>query len=299
MRYKVEYAPVWLVVMMFRFLPRGLARMLGISIGYMVYVLHVRLRRVGMRNLGMAMPEKNNRERRKIIRGVFRTLGRHLADFCQFSSYTAKNIESLAVYEGFENFQNAESRGKGVLFLTAHLGGWEIGSFAHALYGHPMQVVMRPLDNPYLDKLVRRSRTLHENRTFEKDEFARGLLAAMRKGETVGLLMDQNMTPPQGIFVDFFGIPAYTASGIARVAMKTDAAVVPAFTIWDPVLGKYRVHFDPAISLIRTAVDEADVEANTQKFTKVIEDFIRKYPDQWLWVHKRWKTRPEGQPPLY
>jgi KDO2-lipid IV(A) lauroyltransferase len=299
MRHKLEYAPVWLVVTVFRMLPRGLARILGIAIGYLVYVLHGRLRRVGMRNLAMAMPEKSKRERRKIVRGVFRTLGRQLADFCQFSSYTPNNIESLAVYEGFENFQHAESRGKGVLFLTAHLGGWEIGSFAHALYGHPMQVVMRPLDNPYLDKIVRRSRSLHENRTFEKDEFARGLLAAMRKGETVGLLMDQNMTPPQGIFVDFFGIPAYTAGGVARVAMKTDAAVVPAFTIWDPVLGKYRVHFDPAVCLIRTGADEADVEANTQKFTKVIEDFVRKYPDQWLWVHKRWKTRPDGQPPLY
>ena len=299
MRHKLEYAPVWLVVNVFRILPRGLARMLGIGIGYLVYALHGRLRRVGMRNLAMAMPEKSKRERRKIVRGVFRTLGRQLADFCQFSSYTSKNIESLAVYEGFENFQTAEVRGNGVLFLTAHLGGWEIGSFAHALYGHPMQVVMRPLDNPYLDKLVRRSRTLHENRTFEKDEFARGLLGAMRKGETVGLLMDQNMTPPQGIFVDFFGIAAYTASGIARVAMKTDAAVVPAFTIWDPILGKYRVHFDPAISLIRTGDDEADVAANTAKFTKVLEDFIRKHPDQWLWVHKRWKTRPDGQPPLY
>src|SRR3954453_13200002 len=299
MRYKLEYAPGWLIVNGFRLLPRGVARFLGIGVSYLVYLLHGRLRHVAMRNLEMAMPEKTRRERRKIIRGVFRTLGRQLADFCQFSSYTPKNIETLAVYEGFENFQNAEARGKGVLFLTAHLGGWEIGSFAHALYGHPMQVVMRPLDNPYLDKLVRRSRTLHENRTFEKDEFARGLLAAMRKGETVGLLMDQNMTPPQGVFVDFFGVPAYTASGIARVAMKTDAAVVPAFTIWDPILGKYRLHFDPAIQLIRTGEDEADVLANTAKFTKVIEDFVRKYPDQWLWVHKRWKTRPEGQPPLY
>jgi Kdo2-lipid IVA lauroyltransferase/acyltransferase len=299
MRYKLEYAPVWLIVTLFRSLPRSVARLLGIAIAYLVYALHGRLRRVGMRNLAMAMPEKSKRERRKIVRGVFRTLGRQLADFCQFSRYTPQNIESLAVYEGFENFQSAESRGKGVLFLTAHLGGWEIGSFAHALYGHPMQVVMRPLDNPYLDKLVRRSRTLHENRTFEKDEFARGLLGAMRKGETVGLLMDQNMTPPQGVFVDFFGVPAYTASGIARVAMKTDAAVVPAFTIWDPVLRKYRVHFDPPIQLIRTGNDEADVVANTAKFTQVIEAFVRKYPDQWLWVHKRWKTRPEGQPPLY
>jgi len=111
--------------------------------------------------------------------------------------------------------------------------------------------------------------------------------------------MDQNMTPPQGVFVDFFGVPACTASGIARVALKTDAAVVPAFTIWDPVLRKYRVHFEPAVTLIRTYDNEADVVSNTAKFTKILEEFVRKYPDQWLWVHKRWKTRPEGQPPLY
>ena len=118
-------------------------------------------------------------------------------------------------------------------------------------------------------------------------------------GETVGVLMDQNMTPPQGVFVDFFGLLACTASGIARVALKTNAAVVPAFTIWDPVIRKYRVHFEPAVTLIRTGNHEADVLANTAKFTKVIEEFVRKYPDQWLWVHKRWKTRPPGEPPLY
>jgi KDO2-lipid IV(A) lauroyltransferase len=299
MRHKLEYAPVWLVVTVFRILPRGLARFLGIGIGYLVYALHGRLRRVGMRNLQMAMPEKPKRERKTILRGVFRTLGRQLADFCQLPNYDRTNIETLAVYEGFECFESAQARGKGVLFLTAHLGGWEIGSFAHAVYGHPMYVVVRKLDNPYLDRLVHGARTLNENRTFDKNEFARGLLAAMRKGETVGVLMDQNMTPPQGVFVDFFGIPACTASGIARVAMKTDAAVVPAFTSWDPVIGKYRVHFDSALTLIRTGNEEDDVVANTAKFTKVIEGFVRKYPDQWLWVHKRWKTRPEGQPPLY
>jgi KDO2-lipid IV(A) lauroyltransferase len=299
MRHKIEYAPVWLVVSAFRVLPRGVARFFGIGIGYLVYLLHPRLRRVGMRNLAMAMPGTARHERRSVIRGVFRTLGRQLADFCQLSDYNQANIESLAVYEGFENFQAAERRGKGVLFLTAHLGGWEIGSFAHAVQGHPMKVVVRPLDNPYLDKLVHRSRTLHENQTFEKNEFARGLLAAMRKGETVGVLMDQNMTPPQGVFVDFFGIPACTASGIARVAMRTDAAVVPAFTIWDSVLGRYRVHFDPAVTLTRSGNDEADVIANTAKFTKIIETFVRRHPDQWLWVHKRWKTRPEGEPPIY
>jgi KDO2-lipid IV(A) lauroyltransferase len=111
--------------------------------------------------------------------------------------------------------------------------------------------------------------------------------------------MDTNMTASQGVFVDFFGIQACTASGIARVALKTDAAVVPGFTIWDPGLKKYRLRFDRAVELIRTADRESDVIANTQLFTKIIEDYVRRYPDQWLWVHRRWKTRPEGEKLLY
>lgn len=299
MRHKLEYAPVWLILKVMAFLPRELARFCGISLAFLIYFIHRRLRRVGLRNLEMAMPDKTLRERKKIVRGVFRTLGRQLADFCQLPSYDLNNIDTLAVYEGFEAFDAARARGKGVLFLTAHLGGWEIGSFMHSLHGNKMAIVVRPLDNPYLDRLVTRYRTMHGNRVFGKDEFARGLLSAMKNGETVGVLMDQNMTPPQGVFVDFFGIPACTASGIARVALKTDAAVVPAFTIWDPVLRKYRVHFEPAVTLSRTADNEADVIANTARFTKITEEIVRRYPDQWLWVHKRWKTRPEGQPPLY
>ena len=205
----------------------------------------------------------------------------------------------VVIYEGFENFQTALDRGKGVLFLTAHLGAWELSAFAHSLHGHPLHVVMRPMDNALLDQMIRTYRTMHGNKTVDKDDFVRGLIGAMRAGETVGILMDTNMTPPQGIFVDFFGIPACTASGMARIALRTDAAVVPGFTVWDPILRKYRLKFDPAVELIRTGNDEADIMANTALFTKIIEDYVRKYPGQWLWVHRRWKTRPEGQPRLY
>jgi Kdo2-lipid IVA lauroyltransferase/acyltransferase len=121
----------------------------------------------------------------------------------------------------------------------------------------------------------------------------------MRAGETVGVLMDTNMTPPQGVFVDYFGLPACTASGVARVALRTDAAVVPAFTVWDPEIRKYRVRFEPAVQLVCTGDDEADAVVNTAAFTKIIERYAREYPDQWLWVHRRWKTRPEGEPPVY
>jgi KDO2-lipid IV(A) lauroyltransferase len=155
------------------------------------------------------------------------------------------------------------------------------------------------MDNQYVDRLIQSYRTMHGNKTVGKDDFVRGLLAAMKAGEVVGILMDTNMTPPQGVFVDFFGIPACTASGLARIALRTDAAVVPGFTIWDEALGKYRLRFDPAVELVRTGDLEVDIVTNTQRFTKVIEDYVRTYPEQWLWVHRRWKTRREGEKPLY
>jgi KDO2-lipid IV(A) lauroyltransferase len=299
MRRRLEYALVWLIVKVVGALPRPLARAKGISLAWTVYLLHPRLRRVGMRNLAMALPEKNRRERARILRGVFTSLGRQLAEVCLFPKYTRENVSKVVVYDGFENFERAFAGGKGVLFLTAHLGGWEISSFAHSLYGHPLHIVMRSLDNSYLDGLMRRYRTMHGNTTVDKDDFVRGLLSAMKAGETVGILMDTNMTPPQGVFVNFFGIPACTASGMARIALRTDAAVVPAFTVWDPALRKYRLRFDPAVKLVRTDNDEKDVVTNTALFTKVIEEYVRRYPDQWLWVHRRWKTRPEGEAGLY
>jgi KDO2-lipid IV(A) lauroyltransferase len=299
MRHRLEFAPVWLLVRTIGILPRPLARVFGISLAWLVYLLHRRLRRVGLRNLALAFPDKSPSARRKILRGTFTSLGRQLAEVCLFPRYTRENVGQVIVYDGFENYERAHARGKGVLYLTAHLGGWELSAFAHSLHGHPLKIVMRELDNPYLDALVQRYRTLHGNAVISKDNFVRGLLAAMRAGETVGILMDTNMTPPQGVFVDFFGIQACTASGLARIALRTDAAVVPGFSIWDPVLRKYRLRFEPAVKLIRTQDEEADVLANTALFTKVIEDHVRRYPDQWLWVHRRWKTRPPGERSLY
>ena len=299
MRRKFEYAAAWPFIKILGALPRPLSRAFAIAISQVVYVLHFRLRQVGMRNLAMVLPEKSVSERKRILRGEFTSLGRQLAELCQFPRYTPKNVDQVVVYDGLENYERAYARGKGVLFLTAHFGGWELSAFAHSLHGHWVNIVMRPMDNQYLDRMLQSYRTMHGNKVVPKDDFVRGLLAAMKAGETVGILMDTNMTPPQGVFVDFFGIKACTASGLARIALRTDAAVVPGFTIWDESLGKYRLRFDPSLELIRTGDLEADIVANTQMFTKVIEDYVRKYPEQWLWVHRRWKTRPEGELGLY
>ena len=299
MRFWLEYLPVWLIAQTLRWLPRPVARAIGSGVAISLYWLHPRLRRVGMRNLELAMPEKSLAERKRILKNVYLSLGRLLAEIPKFPAYTLENVDRIAVYDGLENYLAARDRGKGVLFMTAHLGGWEIGSFVHSMHGHWHNIIVRDLDNPLLNRWVRDLRTLHGNKTYDKDDYARGLLSAMKRGETVGVLMDTNMTPPQGIFVNYFGLPACTAGGVARVAMRTGAAVLPAFTIWDEALGKYRIRFEPAIPTICTGDDDADAIANTQNYTAAIEQAVRANPEQWLWVHRRWKTRPQGEPALY
>jgi KDO2-lipid IV(A) lauroyltransferase len=165
--------------------------------------------------------------------------------------------------------------------------------------GHPMGMVIRRLDNRKLDAFVNRIRCRHGNKVLHKDDFARGLLTAMRHGESVGILMDTNMTPPQGVFVDFFGTAACTASGLARVALKTGAAVVPGFLLWEEAEGSYVLHFGERIAIPASGDAEADVLKLTQRCTSVIEDWVRRYPDQWLWIHRRWKTRPAGDAAIY
>jgi KDO2-lipid IV(A) lauroyltransferase len=299
MRQRLEYAAAWPFIKILGALPRPVARALGIALAQAVYLLHRRLRQVGLRNLALAFPEKSLAEHKRILRGEFASLGRQLSEVCHFPEYTLENIDEIVAYDGFENYERARARGKGVLLFAGHFGGWELSSFVLSMHGHWMHVIMRGMDNEYLGRLILHYRTMHGNKAVDKDDFVRGLLAAMKKGEVVGMLIDINMTPPQGIFVDFFGIPACTASGLARIALRTDAAVVPTFTVWDEKLGKYRLRFDPAVELMRTGELESDIHANTQKFTSIIEDYVRKYPEQWLWVHRRWKTRPPGGMPLY
>ena len=280
-------------------LPRRIARAAGVAIARIAYLLLGRLRRVGLRNLELAFPEMPISERLDILHLEYRNLGWLLAEFCQMSSYTPAFTSRFIRYEGLDHYLAARGRGKGVLVLTGHLGAWELSSYYHSLAGYPMGMVIRRLDNPLVDTMVNRIRCRHGNRVLHKDDFARGLLAAMRAGETVGILMDTNMTPPQGLFVPFFGVLACTASGLARVALKTGAAVLPGFLLWEEAERQYVLHFYPEIALVDTGDAEADAAENTARFTAILEDAIRQYPSQWLWMHRRWKTRPPGGPPIY
>jgi Kdo2-lipid IVA lauroyltransferase/acyltransferase len=252
-----------------------------------------------MRNLEIAFPEKSTAEREDILRGMYRYLGWQIGEFCQMPSYSAESAAKFIRYDGLEHYEAARAKGRGVLVLTGHLGAWELSSFFHSLNGYPMSLVIRRLDNPLVDEFVNSVRCLHGNRVIHKDDFARGLLTAMHRGETVGILMDTNMTPPQGVFVPFFGVSACTASGLARVALRTHAAVLPGFLLWEPAERRYVLRFGPELELVRTGEHEQDILANTALFTATIESYIRRYPEQWLWVHRRWKTRPEGEGKIY
>jgi Kdo2-lipid IVA lauroyltransferase/acyltransferase len=295
----LEFVLVWMAVKLLALPPRWVARKIGATVGSLALMLTPRLRRVGDQNLRLAFPEKTAVEREQILRKLYRNLGWLLAEFCQMPRYTPERTRSFIRYEGLEHYLAARDEGKGVLILTGHLGAWELSSFYHSLMGYPMSIVIRRLDNPLVDNLVNRIRCLHGNHVLHKDDFARGLLAAMRRGETVGILMDTNMTPPQGSFVDFFGHAACTGSGLARVARKTGARVLPGFLLWEEASQQYVLRFGAPLTLSCSENAEAAALADTALFTNVVETYIRQYPEQWLWVHRRWKTRPEGEPAIY
>jgi Kdo2-lipid IVA lauroyltransferase/acyltransferase len=299
MRERIEYLAAWCGLKFLGILPRQAARFVGASCARAAYFLRPPLRRAAVFNLQLAFPEWTGAERNGAARRMIQQVGWMAAEFSQFPKYTKANIERVVVLDGYENFDAARRHGKGVLFLTGHMSAWELAPFAQALYGNPLHFLVRPIANARVDALINRYRCLSGNLPIEKNRSARAVLRVLADGGTVGVLSDHNTSLEEGVFVDFFGIPASTTSGLARLALRTDAAVVPGFLSWDRERRKYRLRFEPAVELSRTADEEQDVRENTQRFTRVIEDYVRAHPDQWLWVHKRWKTRPPGERPLY
>lgn len=293
MRNWSEYIAVLCVVKSLEWAPLGLANRLARAYALLLDRAAPRLRRVAFRNLALALPELGAARHAEIVDGVFRSIARLAVSFAKFPAIRRRNVARWIRYEGFEHFETALSRGRGVLFATAHLGNWELSAFAHALMAAPMNVVVRPLDNPLIDGLVERRRSLSGNRSIGKRDFARSILKALDANEAVGILIDQNTAADSGVFVDFFGMPACATTGFAKFAAHSGAAAIPGFALWSETEGRYVLRFYPAVAIT------GDAARDTQALQARLEEAIRDYPDQWLWIHRRWKTRPPGLPPLY
>jgi len=252
-----------------------------------------RLRRVARRNLELAYPAASVAERETIIDQVFASLARMVWTFARFPQINATNVGQWIRYDGLEHFLQAKKHGRGVLFATAHLGNWELSAFAHALLTEPMDIVVRPLDHPGMDKLVEARRQLSGNRIIGKWDAARPILRGLAANRAVGILMDQNTTLSEGVFVDFFGTPACANVAFAKIAARTGSPVIPGFAMWSEEEQRYVLKFYPPVPMT------GDASADTQALHSVLEQVIREHPGQWLWLHRRWKTRPTGQPPIY
>ena len=272
--------------------PRRFADWLGHSCARMLDRAIPRLRRIANRNLILAWPDSDAQWRRQMIDGVFESVGRLLLAF-GFPEITGANVDQWIRYEGFEHYRVAKERGKGVLFATAHLGNWELSAYAHALLTEPMNVVVRPLDNPLIDRIVEKRRGLSGNKLLSKRDFARSILQALRNNEPVGILVDQNSSTENGIFVPFFGTPACANLSFAKLAARSGAAVIPGFAIWNARERRYVLRFYPEVEITGDAAND------TRRVQSAIESAIRETPDQWLLIYRRWKTRPEGERSLY
>lgn len=299
MRKWCEYVAAWTVLKFLGLLPRPLARRFAAIVARILLWGLPRLHRTAMRNLRLAFPEWTDEQRRELIHRMTRNLGWMAAEFAHFPRLNRENVRGLVALDGFENFEAARRLGKGVVFLTGHMSAWELAPFAQALYGHPLSFLARPIDNARVNRLIDSYRCLSGNQPIEKNNSARAMLRVLRGGGTVGVLADQNTDVDEGVFVNFFGIPAATTTGLVRMARHTGAAAVPGFLFWDDGMQKYHLRFEPAVQMRRTEDEDADIRENAARCNEVIENYIRAHPDQWLWVHKRWKNRPPGEPSLY
>jgi KDO2-lipid IV(A) lauroyltransferase len=295
----LEYATARAILACAGALPRPLALKAGLWVGALAHLVLPHLRRHAEINLRLAFPEMDEAGRRRIRRGVFRNLGRLLGEISQFPRLDRDNIESIVEYRGLENYLDAVGKGRGVILLTGHIGAWELSVFAHSIYGHPMSFLKRNVDNPLVERLAESYRSRFGNRSIDKKGSVREVLKTLKAGGVVGILADLNASRDEGVFVDFFGRPACTTAGAATLALRTGAVVLPGYLIWDETARIHRLHFDPPVEIIDTGNQKEDVVANTARYAQTLESIIRRHPDQWLWIHRRWKTRPFDEPEIY
>lgn len=297
----LEYAAVKAVLVSLGQLRPSAAYRIGRSLSKIAYLFAGNLRRTGAINLRLAFPEKSDEERGKLLRECFDSLGRQLGIFSQMASRSREELREFIEVQGWENFEKSRAeRGDRLIYYTGHLGAWEMTSFSVSVLGYPLTFLVRRLDNPKIEELVDSVRTKFGNATIDKLSAGRSMIKILRSGERpLGLLPDLNTLDDEAIFVDFFGVPAATTFLVAKLAVRTNTPLVPFFAPWSEEKGKYLLIVEPAIPAECTGDEEADVRRVTTEVTRRVENQIRQYPGQWLWIHKRWKTRPPGEPKIY
>lgn len=285
----------------FASLPRPWALGLGASLGSFLYFADARDRRVALKNLAFAFPDWSDAERRSVLRRSCRNLGRVAAEYCHFDRLTRESIQRYVRIADPAVWQSTWeiARERGAIILTAHLGNFELLAYAHGLMGCPVTIVHRPMRNRLVDRDIIQWRARAGTRSIAKKAAAKDVIRALRNREMVAIPADQNQTRRFGVFVDFFGIPASTTPGPARLAALTGAPVFPVFLIREGETDRHRIEVMPELTMADSGDRHADTLTNTQRCTAAIEQAIRRHPDQWIWFHKRWRTRPEGLPKLY
>jgi len=287
----MTYRAIVTLFMLLGIFPLDVGRRLGALLGHLIFVCDSKHRNIALQNLSHAFGrEQGQREIRELGKRVFQNLGQILFEICWSLRLKKKDFHKYFSIRGLSNLKNAYEKAKGVLVLTGHMGNWELLTIIAAMTGYPLSIVVRPLDFRPLNEFFIKFRTRFGGRLIPKKHSMRMVLRSLRKGEMVALLMDQNVDWYDGVFVDFFGRLACTNKGLALLALHTGAPVVPVFLVRDKAC--FKAEFGPELPLIQTGDKTKDVEINTAQYNKVIESFIRRYPDQWFWVHQRWKTRP-------
>jgi Kdo2-lipid IVA lauroyltransferase/acyltransferase len=305
----LEYIPVRILFALLGSLPRNTSLRIGEWLGRLGYRFAGGLRRVARRNLEIAFPEKNPEERERIALGSFENLGRVLAELAHFPHATRQSLYDLIEFQ--ENskesldsperiaFEVQRAEGRGVLLIGPHLGNWEVGVYVYSAFREPVTYLARALDNPRIEALTVSLRSRFGNRAINKNNSIAAAIKVLRAGGVLGVLPDVNVLPRDGVFVPFFGTLACTTSGVAMMAMRTNAMIMPMCCTWNPKTRKYTVHYGEIVEASKTGDRHRDVYETTAAYTAEMEKFIRAHPEQWLWIHKRWKTRPEGESGLY
>jgi KDO2-lipid IV(A) lauroyltransferase len=285
-RHRVEHAAVATVTSLARGVPKHLALAGGRLLGRTFYALDAPRRRLAMDNLAAALPNLSPDDRRHVAKQVFEHFGGLLVELLRVSGLRPEELRAMVEVEGEERVRHALAQGRGVLFVTGHFGFWEIAGIAHALVFPPIAVVVRALDNPLLDRLLERVRTRTGNVVIERRGGLRRIMRALAANQGVAILIDQHIHT-DAVVVDFFNRPAATTSAVAAIALRTGAPVIPVFAVPLPD-GRYRLIYEHAVAP-PPADSEDPVREFTQRCTDVLEMYVRRYPQLWLWMHRRWR----------